>query len=687
MTSDGLPAGTEIGGYEILSRLGSGGMSTVYLARDGGGHNVAFKLLHPHLTQDPAARERMRREVVALQRLKHAAIAQVLDAELDSAEAFIVTDFIDGPTLEEYVARNGPLDSGQLADLAESIYAALVTVHHAGLLHRDLKPSNVMMGPEGPVLIDFGIAHDEDLARVTSDGMVMGTPGYVPPEVLDGADPDVATDWWGLATICAFAATGRAPFGTRPLQAVLARSHAGDADLNGLPARTSLALAGALRSDPAERTTPMELVAELRAIHDGGQSTIALGTVNYTGPVRTRTIAAPGTTAVQPLGATPARPSTNPDTTQVIGPEAAENLAADPASAPTAAMPGPPGVPGAYAPGAGTHDGTTRVFGSAPDAGSAGHLDNAADAPTRAMTPGAETYTDGAPPPPVAYSGDGAPPPGELDAGHPGPMTHGTGYDAAPGLSAPAGPAGPAGPLGPTTDYRAADAVSTYVPSDSAADYVPGALPGEDSFTTPTEPAYIPPVLKRRWGTVLAFAVMVIALGAVAPFLAIGAGVLLTVIARTAGLTLAAADADRIAGKERPAWKSALSTPWHFLRALATVLPSVIVGASLGVIVAGLGLWALDTGRIAVAPANEIMAYAIVQAVAVGLAMIATWFGPFSVPQREGARWLLARVAPGMAGSVVVWAVAIVVVFLVVMGLIQGHTGTWWPLTNRPTFS
>src|SRR5690606_18754001 len=123
-------------------------------------------------------------------------------------------------------------------------------------------PGNVMT--PGPVLIDFGIAQDATDERVTSAGFAVGTPGYLAPEVLDGAEPAAAADWWGWAAVVAFAATGRAPFGPGPTPALLARVRAGDPDLAGLPAGTAAALASALGRDPAGRATPEEVVARLR---------------------------------------------------------------------------------------------------------------------------------------------------------------------------------------------------------------------------------------------------------------------------------------------------------------------------------------------------------------------------------------------------------------------------------------
>ena len=264
----GLAPGSQIGGYTIVAPLGSGGMGTVYRAVDDGGTAVALKLLHPQIGADAEGRDRLRREVLALQRLRHKAVAAVLDAEADSTEAFIVTELVAGPNLEEHVRASGPLALTELHELAAGLFDALAAVHAAGVVHRDLKPTNVLVTSDGPVLIDFGIAQaaGDDAAQITSAGLVVGTPGYLAPELLGGAEPSPATDLWGLAAVIAFAATGRPPFGVRPLQAVLARASAGEVDVDGLGPLTADALRRALDPDPGSRLDGDDLIAALAVV-------------------------------------------------------------------------------------------------------------------------------------------------------------------------------------------------------------------------------------------------------------------------------------------------------------------------------------------------------------------------------------------------------------------------------------
>lgn len=272
----GLEPGTEIGGYRVVAPLGSGAMGTVYRALDADGTPVALKVLHSAVAAEPESRERLRREIAVLGRIRHPGVARVLDAESDADDLFIVTELIDGLTLEDEISQRGALDASDLYDLAEQLHDALEAVHAAGVIHRDLKASNVLLSAQGPVLIDFGIAQSVGDARVTRTGLVMGTPAYLAPELVEGASPSMATDWWGWAAVLAFAATGRPPFGVRPVDLVLTRARAGTVDLAGLGPRRSQALSGALRPDPELRTAPAVVVEQLRlAAEDGDEATEA----------------------------------------------------------------------------------------------------------------------------------------------------------------------------------------------------------------------------------------------------------------------------------------------------------------------------------------------------------------------------------------------------------------------------
>ncbi|MDE1536747.1 MULTISPECIES: serine/threonine-protein kinase [Actinotignum] len=253
----------EIGGYRLVRRIGFGGMSTVYEAVDGAGTRVALKLLHPAAVDGAAGRERLRREVAMLQRVRGPYVAEVLDAETDDEDAFIVTQLVEGPTLAEDVRVDGPYPPAELVTLARQLHAAVTSVHRLGVLHRDLKPSNVMLGANGPVLIDFGIAQTGGDSRLTMSGAVTHTPGYLDPRVLRGHAPDEAADLWALAAVIAFAATGHDPYPGANPAVIMRRVLEGDVDVTGVPPRIAHALRAALAEPVEQRWGIDEVVAAL----------------------------------------------------------------------------------------------------------------------------------------------------------------------------------------------------------------------------------------------------------------------------------------------------------------------------------------------------------------------------------------------------------------------------------------
>lgn len=265
-----LEAGSLVGGYTLISRLGSGAMGSVWRVRDDGGHQYAMKILRDSLAEEDAsgersrdqltARERLRREAMALQKVRHPGVCGIVDMELDDALAFIVTELIEGKNLREDVRTNGRYVGDDLERLGRKLIEAVKAVHAAGIVHRDIKPTNVMVSNTGPVLVDFGIAMGEGESHVTRTGLVMGTPGFIAPEIIDGAESDEMSDWWSVASVLAFAATGEPVFGTKPMMTVLERAAAGSANLAGLPAGTMAAFRSALNPDRTKRCTPDELL-------------------------------------------------------------------------------------------------------------------------------------------------------------------------------------------------------------------------------------------------------------------------------------------------------------------------------------------------------------------------------------------------------------------------------------------
>lgn len=275
-----LEPGEVVGGYTLISRLGSGAMGSVWRVRDDGGTTYAMKILRDSLTDESVAgsgsastalhdpdlkpdvtpRERLRREAMALKKVNHPGVCGIVDMELDDTLAFIVTELIEGKNLKDDVAANGRYVGDDLERLARKLIEATKAVHAAGIIHRDIKPTNVMVSAAGPVLVDFGIAMGEGESHVTRTGLVMGTPGFIAPEIIDGAESDDATDWWSVASVLAFAATGAPVFGTKPMMAVLEREASGNANLSGLPAGTLAAFRSALDPDRRDRCTPDQLL-------------------------------------------------------------------------------------------------------------------------------------------------------------------------------------------------------------------------------------------------------------------------------------------------------------------------------------------------------------------------------------------------------------------------------------------
>jgi serine/threonine protein kinase len=219
-----------VGPYDLLGRLGEGGMGTVYLARPDDGRHVALKVIRPIFAREEQFRSRFQREASAARRVARFCTAQVIDAGADGDVAYIVTEYIDGPTLADEVRNRGPMRGSTLDGLALGVAAALNGIHAAGIVHRDLKPSNVLLSRVGPKVIDFGIARALDPTSLdptsldTSAGGVVGTPAYMAPEQAQGL-VSPASDVFAWGGVVAFAASGRPPFGDGSPIEVIRTSH------------------------------------------------------------------------------------------------------------------------------------------------------------------------------------------------------------------------------------------------------------------------------------------------------------------------------------------------------------------------------------------------------------------------------------------------------------------------------
>src|SRR5580704_2319884 len=250
-----------LGRFELLARLGEGGQGVVYLGRGTGPgeERVAVKVLRSSV--DPMTLERLARELDAVHQVQPFVTAGLIEAAAEGDRRFIVSEFIDGPSLQERVDAGGPLPEGDLRRLAVGTATALTAIHGAGVVHRDFKPANVLLGPDGPRVVDFGIARLTDAATITSG--LIGTPSYVTPEQLAGARPTSAVDVFAWALTMIFAATGRLAFGADSVPAVMHRIMYEEPDVNGLPPSLRTIVRECLAKDPARRPTARELLLRL----------------------------------------------------------------------------------------------------------------------------------------------------------------------------------------------------------------------------------------------------------------------------------------------------------------------------------------------------------------------------------------------------------------------------------------
>jgi serine/threonine protein kinase len=254
----------EVGGYRLLGRLGEGGQGVVFMAEDPAGSGVAVKLLPP--TTDPQVRSRFLKEVAAAQRLARFCTAQVLDAGIFERRPFIVSEYVSGPSLVEVVEQLGPRGGAALERIAVATLTALGTVHAAGMVHRDFKPGNVLLGPDGPVLIDFGLAAVPGMTTMGPSGQVaIGTPAFMAPEQLAGTRVTAAADMWSWAVTMVFAGTGELPFKGGSLTATAFAILHSEPQVGRLPEPLSSLIYRCLNKDPAARPSARGVLGELVA--------------------------------------------------------------------------------------------------------------------------------------------------------------------------------------------------------------------------------------------------------------------------------------------------------------------------------------------------------------------------------------------------------------------------------------
>ncbi|NVI91180.1 protein kinase [Actinomadura sp. BRA 177] len=277
-----------VGPYRLEYRLGGGGQGTVYLGAASTGEPVAVKLLHPHLVGNDEARTRFVREMQIAERVAPFCTAQVLDSGVVDGRPYIASEFVDGPSLQESVRETGPRGGAALERLAVNTVTALAAIHRAEVVHRDFKPGNVLLGPDGPVVIDFGIARALDLSQSIITSQAVGTPGYMAPEQIreDGTGPEA--DLFAWAATMVFAATGERPFRGGSIPAVMQAILQDEPVLDGLREPLRTIVRECLAKDPSQRPTAADVGDRLRALPPPAWETKGSAPTNPDQPTESR---------------------------------------------------------------------------------------------------------------------------------------------------------------------------------------------------------------------------------------------------------------------------------------------------------------------------------------------------------------------------------------------------------------
>jgi len=264
-----------VGPYKPLKRLGAGGMGVVYAARAKDGSLVAVKVVHPEFAVDPEFRDRFAREVEMLSRVGGACAVPLLAADTQGEQPWLATPLIRGLTLSAYLRENrGPLPEGLQYGLAVGIAEALAQIHASGVVHRDLKPANIILSPEGPRVLDFGIARALDQTALTRTGSLLGSAGWISPAHYRGEPISTADDIFAWGALVAYAATGRPPFGGGDPAAVAHRVLSGEPDMEGFTGPLADLARRALSKDAERRPSALALVTGVMAAANPGGTPI-----------------------------------------------------------------------------------------------------------------------------------------------------------------------------------------------------------------------------------------------------------------------------------------------------------------------------------------------------------------------------------------------------------------------------
>ncbi|MFZ0047256.1 MAG: serine/threonine-protein kinase, partial [Streptosporangiaceae bacterium] len=246
----------QVGNFVLIGRLGAGAMGQVYLGRSAAGRLVAVKTIKTELAEEPDFRNRFGQEVAAARRVSGAFTAAVVAADSEADVPWLATVYVPAPSLSRLVRTCGPVPVPAVRWLAAGCAEALESIHSVGLVHRDLKPANVLVSPDGPRVIDFGVARAAERIQLTVTRGSIGTPAYMAPEqARDTRQATSASDVFALGATMLFAATGHAPYQGETVMDVLVQLATGPPDLSGLPAELADIVNGCLERDPRNRPT------------------------------------------------------------------------------------------------------------------------------------------------------------------------------------------------------------------------------------------------------------------------------------------------------------------------------------------------------------------------------------------------------------------------------------------------
>ncbi|WP_167149359.1 serine/threonine-protein kinase [Actinomyces sp. ZJ308] len=641
VTLSKLRAGTLVGGYRLLRRLGAGGMGVVWEAADEGGRHVAMKILHPQIAADPTARRRLDREASVLARVRDTRVARILDIETGDGSqgiTFVITELVEGPTLQHEVEHEGvydlTTDARDLADLAHGLVDSLRAVHSAGVIHRDLKPSNVMLGAQGPVLIDFGIAQVADDVRLTQTGQVTGTPGFIPPEMLDGGEPTAEVDWYACAGVLLFTVTGLAPFGSGAWQVVFRRVYAGTPELGNLEQENpalARAFTAALAPEAEDRLSPDGLLEVLDEIAEGGT----------------------GQEAVDRL----------------LGPQEPEDGSEESETSTSTFVPGYGAGPSyGVAPGYGVqqsagsaHSASPAAYGSPVSAGSAAEGGYGYGAPSASST--ASVQPPPAIPPRSWYRNSASMPIGQAQSmqygvGSPAPVTPSGAYPRpAPSGQVPMFPYSGYQPTASPAGYAQSAPRPVAAPATGAmtGPMMTGARPAQvRRFSAPARTGDLPEWAqepRRRPQVMMALWFAMSATGITRPgWMAIFAA-LLAVIAGTVGRAQDARRWNRLQrGSTSPGDTSRMwaATPWYLLRSLVSVGFAFLIALAIGALILSVssssGLIGENSSTLSSVPL--LTRFVLFFLVEIATCLLVMWLVPWGAATRRGGAHIVNMLVP-----------------------------------------